>query len=526
MNNDAGWCGSGGPWITPELSMQKVVWTETDVDGPQPLRGRAAAAEGGGRITIATSPCWPFPRRRATRAFEELGGKAAYAPAARRTPGAIGLRLPPERAVAARPDRGPDGADGQRRPAGLGRAGGQVDGPAPRPHDHRQGQSSRAGGGPRAGVRQAQQGGGRGDFDGLMGKLIADAKPLGGQDARLDAHRQLGGRLAELDAAVARGVPAAARLRSAAVPAGDGRARGRTAWKSPSGSCGTCGRPSPTCCSRTTPAISASWRTGTDLRLSIEAYDGVPVRRHGLRRPGRRADGASSGRGERHSAPPTVARRWPRRRTSTASASSAPRRSPRPTPRSGRVTRPPSRTWATGRSARASTASCSTATPCSRGRTDCAPGHVDGAVGPALRADADLVGAVARRGTSTWPAASSCCSRACSWPTSAYLAAGRRAAGVSRPPCRTAPAARPSGRLQLRRLPAGGRAHAHDGQGRPARAARRHELPPAGAAAGGDDDAALAAQDQGAGRRRARRSSARRPSNRRALRTIRSAMPR
>src|SRR5881392_2725076 len=22
MNNDGGWCGSGGPWITPELSMQ------------------------------------------------------------------------------------------------------------------------------------------------------------------------------------------------------------------------------------------------------------------------------------------------------------------------------------------------------------------------------------------------------------------------------------------------------------------------------------------------------------------------
>ncbi len=34
MNNDAGWCGSGGPWITPELSMQKVVWTETPVAGP------------------------------------------------------------------------------------------------------------------------------------------------------------------------------------------------------------------------------------------------------------------------------------------------------------------------------------------------------------------------------------------------------------------------------------------------------------------------------------------------------------
>ncbi len=34
MNNDAGYCGSGGPWITPELSMQKLVWTETTVKGP------------------------------------------------------------------------------------------------------------------------------------------------------------------------------------------------------------------------------------------------------------------------------------------------------------------------------------------------------------------------------------------------------------------------------------------------------------------------------------------------------------
>jgi hypothetical protein len=35
MNNDAGWCGSGGPWITPELAMQKIVWTETEVSGPK-----------------------------------------------------------------------------------------------------------------------------------------------------------------------------------------------------------------------------------------------------------------------------------------------------------------------------------------------------------------------------------------------------------------------------------------------------------------------------------------------------------
>ena len=39
MNNDAGWCGSGGPWITPELSMQKVVWSETVIDGGKSLAG-------------------------------------------------------------------------------------------------------------------------------------------------------------------------------------------------------------------------------------------------------------------------------------------------------------------------------------------------------------------------------------------------------------------------------------------------------------------------------------------------------
>src|ERR1039458_4643570 len=35
MNNDGGWCGSGGPWITPELSMQFLVWSETAVQGPK-----------------------------------------------------------------------------------------------------------------------------------------------------------------------------------------------------------------------------------------------------------------------------------------------------------------------------------------------------------------------------------------------------------------------------------------------------------------------------------------------------------
>ena len=49
MNNDAGWCGSGGPWITPELSMQKVVWSETAVQGGKPFEGtlpQPAAVQG------------------------------------------------------------------------------------------------------------------------------------------------------------------------------------------------------------------------------------------------------------------------------------------------------------------------------------------------------------------------------------------------------------------------------------------------------------------------------------------------
>lgn len=35
MTNDAGWCGSGGPWITPELSMQVVVWSSASAAGGQ-----------------------------------------------------------------------------------------------------------------------------------------------------------------------------------------------------------------------------------------------------------------------------------------------------------------------------------------------------------------------------------------------------------------------------------------------------------------------------------------------------------
>lgn len=39
MNNDAGWCGSGGPWIPPDKAMQKVVWSEISTEGPARFDG-------------------------------------------------------------------------------------------------------------------------------------------------------------------------------------------------------------------------------------------------------------------------------------------------------------------------------------------------------------------------------------------------------------------------------------------------------------------------------------------------------
>lgn len=39
MNDDGGYSGSGGPWITPELSMQMLTWSETTVEGAKSFAG-------------------------------------------------------------------------------------------------------------------------------------------------------------------------------------------------------------------------------------------------------------------------------------------------------------------------------------------------------------------------------------------------------------------------------------------------------------------------------------------------------
>ena len=91
LNDCPGWAGSGGSWIKPEQASQKVVTSETVIQGPVhldavwPSRRRS-------RTTIATSPCWPArpPRRtpRASSAGSRISTRRSRLPAARISPAA------------------------------------------------------------------------------------------------------------------------------------------------------------------------------------------------------------------------------------------------------------------------------------------------------------------------------------------------------------------------------------------------------------------------------------------------------
>lgn len=70
LHNAAGWTGSGGPWITPELAMQKVVYGATNLTGPVRFNGALPRlAEGNGSS-----------RAIATLAFPTLVGEGAPVP--------------------------------------------------------------------------------------------------------------------------------------------------------------------------------------------------------------------------------------------------------------------------------------------------------------------------------------------------------------------------------------------------------------------------------------------------------------
>jgi len=80
MNNDAGWCGSGGPWITPELSMQRITVSETTVEGPRSFDGvlpqPAAVRDFYRDVAVLAFPTPTGPK--ATFRIDHIQGKAAF----------------------------------------------------------------------------------------------------------------------------------------------------------------------------------------------------------------------------------------------------------------------------------------------------------------------------------------------------------------------------------------------------------------------------------------------------------------
>jgi hypothetical protein len=76
MNDDAGWNGSGGPWITPQQSMQKVVWSETPVEGSKRFEGALPPPQTiAGYYRDIVVLAFPTP---GNFRIDNLPGKAAY----------------------------------------------------------------------------------------------------------------------------------------------------------------------------------------------------------------------------------------------------------------------------------------------------------------------------------------------------------------------------------------------------------------------------------------------------------------
>ncbi len=293
MNDDAGWCGSGGPWITPEQSMQKVVWSETPLEGPGRFDGALPqpAAIAGFYRDIALLAV-PLPEAEAAGGkalrIDGIESKAAFGmgegesradwPA---TPASAVIARARVVDLTSRLQRRRHASPGTcRRASGCCCASAT---PRPAPSTRRRRRAAAA-----WSATSCRTAGIDAHFAGLMAKLIADVGPLAGQDAGRDAHRQLGSGLAELDRGDASGVPAAARLRPAAVPAGVHRPRRRLAGglrALPLGPAADDLR------SARRELCRAHARTRAPPRpAALDRGLRRAGRRHGLRRPGRRAD--------------------------------------------------------------------------------------------------------------------------------------------------------------------------------------------------------------------------------------------
>jgi hypothetical protein len=121
MNDDAGWNGSGGPWITPERSMQQIVWSEKEVSGPAHFEGRLdqpQAVRGFYRDIAILA----FPKVGDYR-IPEIKGQALYerheAPPAAETDVPAPMRIPRDRIVDLGANLDPDGRLAWDVPAGT-----------------------------------------------------------------------------------------------------------------------------------------------------------------------------------------------------------------------------------------------------------------------------------------------------------------------------------------------------------------------------------------------------------------------
>ena len=178
MCNDAGWCGSGGPWITPESSMQKIVWTETNVQGPRRFHqalGQPKKEAGYYRDIRVVA----FPAPSGNAKIDDIPGKAAFE---RRD-------IPPAPAEYAEPPAAETIQIGRIVDLTARFQDGQLDWDVPEGkwiivrfgHTSTGVVNHPRPSGPGPGIRQAQQGSHPCMFQGLMGKLIADVGPLAGK---------------------------------------------------------------------------------------------------------------------------------------------------------------------------------------------------------------------------------------------------------------------------------------------------------------------------------------------------------
>ncbi|GMU92370.1 MAG: hypothetical protein AMXMBFR4_14280 [Candidatus Hydrogenedentota bacterium] len=93
MNSAPGWTGSGGPWVTPEQSMQKVVFSETLVSGPNRIDialPQPDAAMGFYRDIAVLA----FPSLSGTYRIEDIPEKALYKRGAFSSQPAVRAALP------------------------------------------------------------------------------------------------------------------------------------------------------------------------------------------------------------------------------------------------------------------------------------------------------------------------------------------------------------------------------------------------------------------------------------------------